>query len=312
MSFSTHGVVHEAFDPFWILKSSQEKIICFYDFLMFSSTFLGLAGMAMIYISCVIQGIQCSIPALLIMFLTPFSVYNLNKKTDQDEDVVNRQDRYAFTKRHETSLSALAWIAYLSAIIISIPFGIPSALVVSVPLVCGILYSIRWLPDSSPYRRLKEIPLVKNCIVAIAWSSIIAFLPVALIHGVPDVKTDICLAFFFLPVFIGSIIPDIRDLEGDALAGIRTIPVILGANKTSRLLASVNIFVGIAIVLGCIRVLSPLFTLVVAAGFVYMHCCIHLFNRNRDRHVVCDLLIDGQFIIFGMGILALSSLRVLH
>jgi 4-hydroxybenzoate polyprenyltransferase len=311
MTFSTHGVVLRVIDPFWMLKGTVNRIVNLYDLLIFSSAFLGIAGIAMIYISCVLQGIQWSLPAFIIMFLTPFSVYNLNKKTDQDEDVVNRQDRYVFTKRHEKSLFALAWIAYLCAFLTAVPFGIPSVLVVSIPLVSGIVYSMRWLPRPSPYRRLKEVPVMKNLIVASAWSSIIAFLPVYLAHGVPDMKTGLAWAFFFSPVFIGSIIPDIRDQEGDALAGIKTIPVILGARNTGRILASMNILIGIAVVLRCIPIMPPIFTLIIAAGFIYMHYCISLFMGNKKKNLVCDLMVDGQFIFFGIAMAALTSLRLL-
>jgi len=311
MTFSTHGVVLESPNPFWLLSGTMHRLSRLYDFLMFSSVFLSLAGMAMVYISCVLQGIPLSLPALLIMFLTPFSIYNLNKKTDEDEDAVNRRDRYAFTKRYEKSLSALAWVSYAAAFLIAAFFGIPSLLVVSIPLVSGILYSMRWLPASFPYRRLKEIPVVKNALVAFAWASIAALLPVCLAHGIPDVRTFITFAFLFSPVFIGSIIPDIRDKEGDALAGIRTIPVIIGAKHTSRLLSAMNFLIGLVVFLGCIHTIPPVFTVIVAAGFVYMHCCIHIFMKHRENPLVCDLLVDGQFIFFSIGILGLASLRFL-
>jgi|GEM_PF-3694454 len=57
-----------------------------FDFLIFSSLFVGIAGMGMIYTSCLLQGIE-PIPAILgIMLLVPFSVYNMNRKTDEEEE----------------------------------------------------------------------------------------------------------------------------------------------------------------------------------------------------------------------------------
>jgi len=44
--------------------------------------------------------------------------------------------------------------------------------------------------------------------------------------------------FFF--VFIGSVIPDIRDIKGDREAGVVTLPVIYGVGKTVYLLLAIN------------------------------------------------------------------------
>ena len=311
MSLSTPGAVYKVVNPFWLVKAATEKISDLYDLLIFSSALLGMAGMGMVYTSSFLQGVQCPLAALVIGFLVPFSVYNLNRKTDHDEDAINREDRYNFTTRFEGSLSTLALVAYVAAFIIAFPFGGGSIFVVAIPLICGALYSMRWIPPPIPFRRLKEIPVVKNFIVAISWSSVSALLPVYLAHGSPGMKTWICIIFFFSYVITSSTIPDIRDRDGDARAGVRTIPVIIGAENTRRLLLTLNIVLGALVIAEGSSFMTLVMVLTLGMGIFYTNCCIQIFERVRKKDIICDFLIDGQFVLFGMAIFTLSTLHFL-
>ena len=79
------------------------------------SVILALTGGAGIYASCFIQGIPCT-PALIIMVLVSFSVYNLNRKTDEKEDEINHNERFSFTKKFEKHLFYAALVSYVVAL----------------------------------------------------------------------------------------------------------------------------------------------------------------------------------------------------
>ncbi|MDD1719753.1 MAG: UbiA family prenyltransferase [Methanoregulaceae archaeon] len=296
------------FSPGIFLGGAEGKLRSFYEFVMYSSLFVAFAAAGMVYTSYAIEGVIPSVAGIAIMFLVAFSVYNLNRKTDEAEDSINHQGRFAFTKKFEKVLFFSALACYALAVFIAIPYGIFPVLVTLVPLLAGILYSVPCLPRRMRYRRLKEIPVVKNLVVAFAWSLTLTFLPVSV--GVTFSPMKVLLAFIFFTsyVFIASTIPDIRDREGDALSGVRTIPVILGVERTTMLLTGINLAVGGFSVLISVRMLPAIFTLMLAAGVAYIHLCIHSFYHLRSRDVVCDLLSDGQFIIFGGAIWAFRGI----
>ncbi|MDW7728243.1 MAG: UbiA family prenyltransferase, partial [Candidatus Methanoperedens sp.] len=203
-------VIHKIADAFYLL--------------IYSSIYLSIAGASMIYISCTMQHIPYSPSLLAIMFLATFSVYNINRKTDEKEDAINHSDRHSFTSRYGNVLFTSAILAYILAIGLALCYGIKTALVSSIPLLCGILYSIIWIPERFKYRRLKEIPFVKNLVVAFAWASTPALLPVYSSSYSESVATLVVIIFFFTLVFINSILFDLRDVEGDAASGVKTIP----------------------------------------------------------------------------------------
>lgn len=278
------------------------------DFLLFSSIFVGLAGMGMIYTSSLIQGLAPNPVALVIMLLVPFSVYNMNRKTDEEEDIINHGSRYAFTKRFEKPLQYGALVAYALAVLIAVPFGVLAVLVTLVPLIAGVLYSMPLLPKSFGYRRLKEIPVMKNLVVGSSWAMILVLLP-CILAGVPiTLQTGLCLLFFFSYAFIASSIPDMRDREGDAQAGVRTIPVLIGVDRTKKLLGALNWTTAcLVIALGIGAMLPPLVVLLYAGAHCYTQCCITSFGRIGEPGLICDILSDGQFLIIGSAVFLLQA-----
>jgi 4-hydroxybenzoate polyprenyltransferase len=302
MNFAIHGVLSGGFGPPWFAGKVSHRIIDLYNFLVFSSLLLCFECVAMTYVSCLIQEVPWSTTIAVIPFFAAFSIYNLNRKTDEDEDSINRKDRYAFTKHYERPLYYGAILAMVLCLAISASGGILSLLATSTPFILGVLYSFRLLPDRYTYHRLKEIPGVKNIIVGLAWCTPIAFLPVFLNHSRPDSATAVAFILFFLWGIMASLIPDIRDREGDASAGVRTIPVIYGEEKTKRTITFVLLVIGIPVIIFSFLFLPLFTTVLLLAANAYSHCCVFLSGREAVRDFVADVLSDGQYIFFMVAI----------
>ncbi len=150
------------------------------ELMLYSSLFLGLAAVGMGFTSCFVQGIPFAGPIGLVMFLMVFSVYNLNRKTDEAEDALNHECRFRVTKKYEHHLFGAAIVAYLVALAIAAWYGVAAFCVVMVPLVSGLLYSVPVLPGWCEYRRLKEIPVMKNLVVSSSWAFAFSLAPVYL------------------------------------------------------------------------------------------------------------------------------------
>lgn len=310
MTFSTHGVVHGVFNPFWIVRISAQGFKELVHVLIFSSVFVGLICAAMTYISCFIQNLPCSIPILAIPFLVTFSVYNLNRRTDEDEDSINREDRYSFTKRYERPLFIGALAAYALAGILAACSGVLSIIITAIPLTSGVMYSIRLLPGRFRYRRLKDIPGIKNIVVSGSWVFFAALLPLTMNGSSPNFRTLIALLSFFGWAFCASIIPDMRDREGDARTGIHTLPVIFGEEKTRDILYRVNLSCGILIALLGFDHLPFILLGTLMVSSLYTHGCIYLYGRIRSRDLVSDFLSDGQYLFLSFAILLLPAAHI--
>jgi 4-hydroxybenzoate polyprenyltransferase len=310
MTLPALRVVPEGIDPFCFTGRIWNRIMGLYDLFVFSALLLSVECIAMAYVSCFIQRVSWTPMIAVIPFLVAFSIYNLNRKTDEDEDAINRQDRFAFTKRYEIYLYYGALLSFAAALILSALYGIPSFLATAAPFIFGTLYSFRLLPEQAGYRRLKEIPAVKNIVVGLAWATFLAFLPIFLNHSTPDSKTAISFLLFFMWGFMASLIPDVRDKVGDARAGVRTIPVIIGEARTRTLLTGVLLVLGIPAILYSILFLPPFTTGVLIAANLYSHGCALLLDRDWLRDILADAISDGMYICFAIAIIFIITFHL--
>ncbi len=300
---NSHAAGHRAGRIFPLLPDCRIgiRIAKFYDLLIFSSLLLSFECIAMGYISCTLQQVPWHPVLAVIPFAVAFSVYNFNRKTDEDEDAVNRQDRFAFTKRYEALLYYGALLSFFVAIVLSMVSGILVLLATLAPFIIGTLYSFRLLPKWTGYCRLKEIPGVKNISVGLAWGVFLAFLPVLFWHHQPGATTAITFVLFFAWGFMASLIPDMRDLSGDAGAGVRTLPVLFGRKRAARILTGVLILLELPLIAwGVVALPSGSAAVIVAAG-LYSHACVFLAGREGMIHLVADLISDGQYIFFAVA-----------
>lgn len=279
--------------------------------IVYSSLYTAAMMAAMVYLSCLLQGLPFDPVAAAILALVVFAVYNLNRKTDEDEDAVNHTERYSFTKKYETILFRSAIIAFLLAISLSALQGSGSLLITSIPLVAGVVYSVPLFPARFGFRRLKEVPFMKSLIVAFSWTLPAMLLPICHAGLSAGVAAGIVGVFFLVQTFTNTVVYDIRDVEGDAASGIRTIPTIFGSRGTLFFLMGMNAVIGIALVLAGGALPGSYTMLVMTAGMIYTLGYLLCFQRFGTEKLSFELFTDGEFILLA-GILYLLTLVVPH
>jgi 4-hydroxybenzoate polyprenyltransferase len=287
----------------------SERIHSLIDVITFSSLILAFTGGFGVYASCFIENIPWSSASAIIMTLVSFSVYNLNRKTDEQEDEINHRERYSFTKRFEKILFYGALVSYAIALVISIFYGFNAFFVACIPLLSGILYSEPILPVSWRYHRLKEIPVIKNVLVASAWALTLSLLPTCIVRDMPGIGVLISGIFFFTYVFMASILPDIRDREGDFVVGITTLPVLIGIPRTIQVLIVITSILGGLILLGGYLFSTHNVIIMLIIGISYMLFCILSMERLIKINVICDFFADGGFIFYGLVTIPLIFIR---
>jgi 4-hydroxybenzoate polyprenyltransferase len=272
-----------------------------WHFYLYSSLFLATAAVGMAFISCLLQGLDFSLTIAAVLSLVVFSVYNQNRKTDMTEDSLNHGERFHVTSGYAKFLYGAAIAAYGIAFVLSALHGLLALATCSIPLVCGLFYSLPILPRNCGYRRLKEIPVGKNLVVSFSWALSFSLLPVMLSGTVPGIHTLVVFFFIFSWTIIASVLPDIRDCTGDAAAGIRTIPVIIGARRTELFLTAFNILSGLSILHLGRGVLSGPGLWTIGISLAYSQGCILLINRGWNNNFTCDVISDGQFITIALA-----------
>ena len=271
------------------------------SFLSVSSLFIGGTGFFITYIGFLLLGMHPDIAACFAVFLVSFSVYTLDKVTDLDKDAAGMPARAEFLQGRKNLAIAYSSLAYLLAVII-IFIGRPiSSLFVLVPMAANIIYGTKLIPG---FPRRKDIPVMKNAVVALSWALVTVIIPVTYRSspqsGLSSLVVFTVFVFMFIKTFINTVLYDIRDEISDRINNVRTIPVLIGLKKTTKILLALNstLLLGLPWLEGPSR---PLALFLIIYGYAY----ILYFSERRDP-LALDLFVDGEWMLaslFLVGIL---------
>ena len=265
---------------------------------MASSIFLSVSGVFMLYFSFTILELTPNPFLLSAMFFVIYSVYSLNRVTDQEEDAVNMPERSALVQGNEKILLILASVAYIVALFLGWLASPFAALILLVPIVLGIAYS-KDIFSIFGIPRLKDILFVKSFVVALSWAACGALLPALYLESLT--KLWFLFPFVFIKMFINTVLFDVRDVNGDTLNGVNTVPVVIGVSWTKRLLLTLQslLTVWTALFLD----LFNDYSLILIASMIYGYLYILYFCTESTRNkTLIDILVDGEWIIMGLGL----------
>ncbi len=217
--------------------------------LLSSSAPVGLSGGLRVCIAFLLAGITPILIPCVAAGLVIYATYTLDRAIPCAEDVINQRSLVCADRR-----IALAWcgMTYLSGLALFLWNGI--LLAPLVPLVIGYLYT-RGVTLGSHTLKLKGGAGVKNAVIGFTWGGSIALV---IAHFTQNLLVVIPIFLFYgLKLFINSSIFDMKDLEGDLAAGIRTLPACLGETRTRHLLATLSlllhVLMGACILTGYLR-----------------------------------------------------------
>lgn len=271
------------------------------SFLSVSSLFIGSAGFFKTYIGYLLLGMTPSISVCFAAFLVCFSVYTIDKIADLDTDVINMPSRSRFLQGRKKLAIAYASLAYLFSIIIVFIKQPNASILMLIPIAVNAVYGTRLIPG---FPRLKDIPVMKNFIVAFSWALVTIMVPAAFLplsqYGPLSTLTLAVFYFMFMKTFIDTVLYDIRDETGDRINNVRTIPVLIGSKKTTEVLLILN--TTLLLVLPWFEGLSKLLVLVLT---IYGYAYILYFCKRRDP-LALDLCVEGECMLaslFLVGIL---------
>ena len=265
------------------------------SFLVSTSLFLAINGSFKVFFSGLLFNIY-AFNMVIITFLTTFSTYGLNKLTDLKEDSINTPERAKAIKKIELIFKISVAISFFLSLVLGFFESILALPILLFPLLLGILYSVRL---STKIPRLKDITGVKNLTIALSWAVGSTFLPLIYITNKKTLLIILVFYFFFLKSYINSIIFDIRDIEGDRMSGVRTIPVSLGREKTKILLLILNSSLLLWLLVFRNYFMQYLYVLFFSIAYGYWYI-MYFCGAGAKPGKSWDLLVDGEFILIAI------------
>lgn len=208
--------------------------------LFYSSAYLSVITMVEVGIVMAVLAIPWNV-APLIGGLVTFAVYANDRIADAEDDAVSKPGQTEWVTRHESHLYLLAAVAYGVGVALAVLGGPVAFGLTLLPGAAWVLYAADWAPAfASRVRRLKEVLVVNSAVVALAWAISVTALPAAFAGRSPSPVLALVFAYFLLRSFVDVELPNVRDLDSDAVAGVRTLPVVLGEAATRRVVVAID------------------------------------------------------------------------
>ncbi len=261
--------------------------------------------------------LDCSL--VLLFFFVTTGTYLLNRIVD-NEDKFNNLKRWQFfngtTGRFRFWITT-AIVLLLSPIVISLlRKKIEIALIFAIISILGFFYSVKLLPwfinKKIKWFSIKNIPILKSLIVCTLWSGGALILAVVG-NNINLFRADILIIFltFFTCCFNSTISSDVRDIEGDRIRRIYTIPVLIGPRNTLKMLTIMNVTLSEAII---VLVLKNAITIEVG-----IFCCFIIlwaelsvlpqyFLPGKVPKTVLEIMVDSVTIVYAicLGIISIN------
>lgn len=264
-------------------------------FLVHSNVFIALSATSVAVTTSLLAGFPLAVEPLFIVFAATLFVYNLNRITDVSEDATNVPGRVEFVRTYGRFWIAVGVLLYLLATGLAVTRNLPRAEFMAVPPLVGLLYSFGG----------KRVLLLKNLLVGASWGLIP--LGVGTYFGRLWTVDVLFLAVHVCVVItLAAIVFDVKDIEGDRAAGIRTIPVVSGPRRTRVLTQAGNALAGVGIIaLVAAGVLDPEY-LAVLALHLYVGTYVPFATPERTP-LFYGFVVDGEH-VFLAALVALMEL----
>ncbi len=176
-------------------------------------------------------------PYLFIIFFATLFEYNLHRLVTLllVKDAIH-SEKHAWVRENKEAFFLLVIISAIAFIIVLWIAKTKVLLALAPIALLTLFYSIPLARSKSYIFRLREVPYLKLFLIAFVWAAVTILLPV--VHAeVTFGRTHVAVIFLerFLFVLAIALPFDIRDMETDRQANLKTIPLLLNEKRAMRL-----------------------------------------------------------------------------
>ncbi len=271
-----------------------------YKELVYGGHLLALGTSSMAATAALIMGFTPSWDLLVMAYLFSFGGYSINRISDFSEDEISHPDRTAYLKGRLSALRGIVVacfaIGYFLAFLRNLVFF--GALLVPLALAMAYSFGSGRTKGATGISRLKDVTIVKNVTVAIGWSLVPVL--VSLYYLAYPASIFVLIPFVFLRLMANTIFFDQRDAEADASFGVRTLPVKMGMEASSRVMDLLDLVSGAYITLAVALGQLPLFAGALLVFVPYSFAYRQYAKSGRHKDSTRDLAADGEYLLWGV------------
>jgi (E)-4-hydroxy-3-methyl-but-2-enyl pyrophosphate reductase len=239
--------------------------------------------------------------AVLMASAYVFSVHTLNRLIDRESTPVKGSFREESYLKHEKAFTVVSIFCMFISLLSAYLIGLEPFLVLSLISIVGALYNTRIFPKSWRFRKLKDLPGTKNSFMAVAWAIVVAVVPQVDVDLVVKPAMMVAFLFTFSVVFVRSALSDLMDIQSDRLMGRETIPVVIGEERTRRLMEGLSLFLFLLLAVSFPLGWTSTVSFALLACVFYMWICFELCDRKTAfSAAVLNGFLETNYVLAGL------------
>ena len=321
LRFKTVGVTAGASTPNWMIRKVVQELemikgqgeyawsaflFSWVRFLLKSNLMIALGAGCLSLTASRLRQAPLNWIYFAITFLHIFAMHILNHLLDRGAAEYNDPDRSEFYQRNRSTFFFSGITAVLVSLALALYLGVASFLFLTALSALGILYSFQIVPAVwqrfTRMKKIKDLPASKTLSVALGWGAVTTLIP-AMAEQQP-VNLSLIMIFFVICsfVYISSGLFDVLDIQGDMIVGKETLPIIIGEEKTIRVLKIISLATMAGLSAGVLGGLLPLWSLWLLISLLYQFGFLLIYEKNRalPGNVFFETMVDAGFILAGL------------
>ena len=249
-----------------------------------------------------LQRLNVNVLNILTASLFVYSMHTLNRFIDRKQSSIISSFREESYLKHEKVYISVAIISLVLALTFSFITGLVPFLLLLLISCLGVLYNAQILPQSWRFKRIKDLPGSKNVSIAAAWGIVTAVVPQIGTNLSITPAMIVAFLFTFVIVFFRSAISDMIDIQSDRLVGKETIPVVIGEEKTRKLIMVTSLLMAVVLVMAYPAGWTSSLSFILLLCVFYIWICFKLYDKRAEfSGVVLEGLLETNYIIAGLS-----------
>ncbi|CAN2045104.1 4-hydroxy-3-methylbut-2-en-1-yl diphosphate reductase [Candidatus Magnetomoraceae bacterium gMMP-1] len=255
------GITAGASTPNWIIKEvynaveellndrgwARKFLFNLQQALLVTNIYVALGAGCLCYMFMLLQDIQPSIDLVLMAFVYVLSMHSLNNLIGRKAERYNYPYRAAFYRKYQIPVIFMATIAGLAGLIMAYFQGTVPFLILLGMSILGLSYNLKLIPNSfaanCKYQSIRQIPGSRTVLIAVAWGIVTTILPAISVKAYNFPNTLFIFLWAAGLVFVRTAFFDILDMQGNRIVGQETLSILLGEEKTMKLLKIILILI---------------------------------------------------------------------
>lgn len=213
----------------------QKIIRRFLNFLVFSNLFIAFAAAAQVAFTYQILNTEPNVWLIKLVFFATFTFYNFSILLAKPKNTsTSSSKRASWIFAHQGFLISASLTAMVAAILIALKLKMSTQLLLALLAILSAAYNLPLFKINQQKTGLRSVPGIKLLLIAGVWSASTVVLPILESGTLILNSSEIVVLIFHRLLFVAAItIPfDIRDRYQDKIYALKTIPVLLGTQKS--------------------------------------------------------------------------------